>query len=423
MNREEVLRFIQETSWKGSRLGLARMQELMRRLGDPQKMLSFVHVTGTNGKGSCSVMLSTILTAAGYRTGLYTSPHLCTYNERIKINGTDISDEAMGRASEAVRDALQGMKDLPTEFERITAMALWYFAEQQCDIVVLEVGLGGRLDATNIIEAPELAVITNLGLDHTELLGDTIEAIAFEKAGIIKPGCEVLLYQQSEEAEAVVQKKCSTLGCPLTVTDALQEQLLSCNLSGQYLNYRARENVFLRLIGTYQYKNAALVLDAVDVLKHRGWHIPEDAVYQGMASAVWPARFEVLQKKPLIILDGAHNPNGFTELATCLAQYLPGRKMTFVMGVMADKGYEEMLSLIQPFAARLIAVRPEYYRALSSEALAEAAREHLEIPVQDGGTVSNGIALAQSMAKEDDVICICGSLYQAGEARACFNLI
>lgn len=424
MNNEAMLQFIQAAAWKGSCLGLERMQELMHRLGDPQNGLKFVHVAGTNGKGSASVMLAGILSAAGYKTGLYTSPHLRIYNERMVINGRMISDEEMCAAAEAVKAAVDTMTDdCPTEFERVTAMAFWHFAAQKCDIVVLEVGLGGLLDATNIIPAPELALITNLGLEHTAVLGDTIEEIAAHKAGIIKPGCDAVLYNQSAAAVDVVRQICAEKGCPLTITDETRLKALSGDLFGQHLCYRHRADVFLRLIGTYQLKNAALVLDAVDRLTARGWNIPESAVEKGLAEVSWPARFEILRREPLVLLDGAHNPNGVEALAGCLSAYLPDKKAIFMMGVMADKDFTDMLVMLAPFMKEFIAVQPDYYRALSSAAFAETARAHLSVPVTDGGTVPEGVALALDRAGKDDVIVICGSLYQAGEVRQCFGLL
>ena len=397
----EALQFIQAASWRGSCLGLERMNELMHRLGDPQKSLKFIHVAGTNGKGSVCAMLASILSAAGYRTGLYTSPHLRIYNERIRIGGENISDENFNAAADTVRCAVEGMEDIPTEFERITAMAFWYFAQQRCDIVVCEVGLGGRLDATNVIDTPELAVITCIDLEHTEILGDTIEKIAIEKAGIIKRGTSVVLYQQSKEAECVIQAKCQTLECSLTMTDASQEKLFESSLDGQILRK-------LRLLGSYQRKNAALVLEAVDALRQRGWLISEAAVQDGFALVTWPGRFEILRQKPLVIVDGAHNPNSVRELAACIREYLPERKLVFIMGVMADKNYGEMLEIISPYAERFIAVEPDNGRALPADELARTIESTIGLPACSGGSVYDGMARALDESG-DDVICAFGS--------------
>ena len=420
MNLTQALEFIQTTCWLGTHPGLERITELLGRLGDPQKKLRFIHITGTNGKGSVAAMLTATLNAAGYNTGRFTSPHLRDYNERINVRGTDISDEELCALAGQIKPAVEAMEQKPSEFEIWTAMAMCHFQACNCDIVVLEVGLGGRLDSTNVIPAPEVAVITNLGLEHTEYLGNTLEKIAFEKSGIIKPGASVVLYGQSEEAQAVVRAKCQECGCELCITDASQQALLYSDLTGQVLNYRQRKNLRLRLLGTYQYHNAAVALDVIDTLNRRGFAISEEAVEQGFANVVWPGRFEVLQYDPLVIVDGAHNPNGVEELAKCLNAYLPGRKVTFVMGVMADKDYTTMLHAILPMAKRFVAITPDSERALPSVQLRQEIEERLHIPALDGGNVKQGIALALEQVQPDEAIVIFGSLYQVGEVRDCF---
>ena len=421
MNLNEALEFIQSICWLGTHPGLSRITELLNRLGDPHKDLKFVHITGTNGKGSVAAMVTATLNAAGLNVGRFTSPHLRYYNERINVAGQDVSDEDICRLAELIKPAAEAMEEKPSEFEVWTAMAMCYFKQRNCDIVVLEVGLGGRLDSTNFIPAPEVAVITNLGLEHTEYLGDTIEKIAFEKAGIIKPGCDVVLYGQGEEATGVVRAKCEECGCKLHITDESAQKLHESGLTGQTLSYRHRENLRLRLIGTYQYRNAAVALDAIDVLKARGFNIPEEAVYEGFAKVVWPGRFEVLREEPLVIVDGAHNPNGVEELAKCLNTYLPGKKVTFMMGVMADKDYVSMLDEILPMAKNFVAVRPESERALASADLKHEIETRLHIPAIDGGSVKDGVKAALAQADKDDVIVIFGSLYQVGEVHEAFE--
>lgn len=422
MNLTEALAFIHATSWQGSRLGLKRIETLMGLLGNPQKQTKFIHVAGTNGKGSVCAMVSAILTRAGYTTGLYTSPHLFRINERMKVNGADITDEELTLLAAQVKPVVAQMEDQPTEFERITAMALLYFQQKHCDVVVLEVGLGGRLDSTNVIDAPEVAVITDIGLEHTEVLGDTLEKIAAEKAGIIKPGADVVLAGQTAEVEGVVRRVCEQQGCPLRITDGALEELVSCDLDGQILNYRNRNNLRLRLIGDYQYKNAAVALDVIDTLTgRRGFRIPESAVAAGLASVAWPGRFEVLRHDPLVLVDGAHNPGGVSELAKCLRTYLPGRKMTMLMGVMADKGYGDMIRMAAPFATDFVAVAPESERALGSAALRTEIETLTGLPAQDGGGVKQGLALAMAGKGADDIICAFGSLYQVGEIRSYFG--
>jgi len=421
MNLTEAMSFIHCTDWKGSRLGLERMKELMRRLGDPQDRLRFIHVAGTNGKGSVCAMLSSILTQAGYRTGLYTSPHLCRLNERFKIDNTDISDTELIAAAEQVKLAADQMAEQPTEFEIITAMAFLWFCRRHCNVVVLEVGLGGRLDATNIIKAPDAAVICSIGLEHTEILGDTLAKIAGEKSGIIKTECPVILYGQSAEAENVVRRRCRENHAELFVTDAAQERQAGLSLDGQALDYRQRTNLALGLLGTYQYENAAVVLDTVDVLNRRGYSISETAIREGLARAEWPGRFEVLQKSPLVLADGAHNPSGAEELAKCLRQYLPGKKLVFVMGVMADKDCRAMLSAIVPLAERFYTVTPQNDRAMPSEQLKSIIETEFKKPAFDAKTVRDGIRAALQDGGKNEIVCAFGSLYQIGEIREFFH--
>ncbi len=416
MNMTEALEFIETASWKGVMLGLERMELLMDLLGNPQKDLKYIHVAGTNGKGSTSAMLSSILTTAGYKTGLYTSPHLISYTERFKINGEDMPDEDFCEAAEAVKKVTDTLRDqfIPSVFERITAMAFYWFAKEKCDIVILEVGMGGRLDATNIIEKPELSIICNLDLEHTVELGDTIEKIAFEKAGIIKPGSPVVLYSQTPEAEGVIKEICAERGCALTITAPDQSEILSRGKDGQAFDYRDRKNIFLNLIGSYQFNNALTVADAVDVLKEN-WNLPEEAVYEGFANVKWPGRFQLIYKEPLFLVDGAHNPNGARELARCLAEYFPGEKFTFLFGVMADKDYEDMILAIAPYAKGFIAVTPKSERSLASSALKEELETLTGLYAIDAHSVEEGMERALQLHTEGENICVFGSLYQVGD--------
>ncbi|MBR5756370.1 MAG: bifunctional folylpolyglutamate synthase/dihydrofolate synthase [Firmicutes bacterium] len=390
-------------------------RELYARLNNPQAGQKFIHVAGTNGKGSVSAMLAEILNCAGYRTGLFTSPHLAKYNERFKINGTDISDEDFERLKAVVDEAAKGLETV--EFDRITAMGFLYFKEQKCDITVLEVGLGGRLDATNVIEDPVVCAIASIGLEHTEILGDTIEQIAFEKAGIIKPKRPVVVQNQSEESLGVFRKKAEETGSRLVITDPSKAQLHSISLDSQVISYKKRKGLSLSLLGSYQFKNALLVLDTVDELIAQGYSISEDAVRKGLANTVWSGRFEVLRKSPLVILDGAHNPNGAEELAQCIKAYLPKKKIHFVMGVLADKNYEAMLSCIAPFAKRFTVVTPESCRALSADRLKEIIESEYNIPAEAAPTIRDGVLSAVLHQSFREPVIIFGSLYQVAEVR------
>ena len=420
MNMEEVLAFLQSVSWLGSRPGLERITELLARLGNPEKELKYVHVAGTNGKGSTCAMLSSILAEAGYKTGLYISPHLVRYNERMTINGAEITDEALCAVAQQVKTCVDAMDDKPTEFELVTAMALLYFKEQRCDIVVLETGLGGRLDATNVIPAPEAAVITNLGLEHTEILGDTIEKIAAEKGGIIKSGCTAVSYASAPEALAVLYEICREKNVPLTRTEFSRVRPISQSLEGQQFCWRDMKGLFLPLLGAHQLRNAAVALEAVTDLRYRGWAVTDEHIRRGLANTRWPARFEVLAHEPLTILDGGHNPQCVRALADALAAHLDGQKVTFLMGVLADKDYETMISMVTPFARRFVCVTPDSGRAMPAEQLAELLTQR-GFEATACGDIPEGIQTALSY--DDCPIVAFGSLYMAGAIRDSFGPI
>lgn len=420
MTYEEALEFIRATSWLGCRPGLERITELMHRLGDPQDQLRYIHITGTNGKGSTAAMLASVLTEAGYQVGLFTSPHLVRYNERIKINGADISNEDFCRVAEQAKACADDMLDQPTEFELITAMALLYFYQQQCSIVVLEVGLGGRLDATNIIPAPEAAVITNLGLEHTEILGDTIEKIAAEKGGIIKSGCVAVCYDSSPKALGVLKNLCEEKSVPLIRSDFSNLQLLSRSVDGQRFNWKDLNDLYIPLLGDHQLQNAALVLDTVDVLRDRGWIMLDSCIREGLKKTCWPARFEVLGREPLFILDGGHNPQCVKALVHSIAPCLPCQNVTFLMGVLADKDYDSMIAMVAPLAKRFICVTPDSPRAMSAADLAELLKRN----GKDATPCENiQSAIQACLAYDDGPVVAFGSLYMAGEIRQSFGPI
>ena len=294
MNYEEALNYIHAVQWAGHKPGLTRTRTLLSALGDPHKQLRFIHVAGTNGKGSTAAMLASCLQAAGYRVGLYTSPFINRFNERIQVNGQQIPDEALVRLVERVKPAADAMTDIPTEFEIITALGMLWFAETKCDIVVLEVGLGGTLDSTNVIDPPECAVITALGMDHVKELGPTIADIAAAKAGIIKPGSPVVSYGGVPEADAVIARVAKEQNAPLTVVDLSRLKVEGGDLDAVTFDFDGLDGVRLPLIGSYQPKNAALAITALRVLRGRGWNIPDSAIRTGLEQVSWPGRFELL---------------------------------------------------------------------------------------------------------------------------------
>ncbi len=418
MGIEEALQFTHSTSWMGSRLGLDRMQDLMLRLGNPQDELRFIHVAGTNGKGSACAMLSSILTAAGYWTGLYTSPHLVRVNERMKINGEEISDENLINTVEHVKAVVDQMEEKPTEFEIITAMAFLYFRKQQCEIVVLEVGLGGRLDATNVITVPELAIIMNNGLEHTEVLGDTLQKIAGEKAGIIKRGGTVVVYPQLPSVESVFEEVCAQRDAAFVRADTEEALVREESLDGSVFDWKHWTSLRINLLGRHQVWNAVVALTAVEQLQRKGWQIGEAAIRNGLANTKWPARMEILGKAPLFLLDGAHNPQCVEMLEQSIQVLFHDQKVVFLVGMLRDKDYLQMLKTISKRANGVVCLTPDSDRALPAETLANALKA-LEIKATAFDDVELGIIAALSAAEGRPIIAF-GSLYLAGAIRTNF---
>lgn len=420
MDYKEALQYIDGVSWLGSRPGLRRVTALLNQLGNPQEKLKFVHIAGTNGKGSCAAMTASVLKAAGYRTGLFTSPYLFRFNERMQINGEPIGDETLAGLVTEIRPLADAMEDHPTEFELMTAVALLWYLREHCDIVVLEVGLGGRLDATNAIPAPECAAIMNIGLDHTAILGDTAEKIAAEKAGIIKPGCAVALYQQTAGVEAVVREKCEAVGASLHTADFSQIAQEFDSLEGQVFTYKGQPYA-IPLLGAHQQKNAAVVLEIVEILRARGWILEQDAVEHGLYAVSWPARFELVREEPPFVVDGGHNPQCAETVADNLRRYFPGQKHVLLVGVLADKDYAGLFDILNGAADEYVCVTPASARALPAEALAVFLRRYGK-PVTVCEDIPAGVEAAAAAAGEDGVACAVGSLYMAGAVRACFGM-
>jgi len=414
MTLDEVLAYIHKVDWRGSVPGLSRIDTLLGLLGHPERHVKYVHVTGTNGKGSTCAMLASVLRAAGYKTGLYTSPYIFRFNERMQINGAPIPDDTLCALVEELRPLAGRMADPPTEFELVTAIGLTWFAREACDIVVCEVGMGGEFDATNVIPAPEAAVLTNIGLDHTSVLGNTVEAIAATKAGIIKPGCHAVLYPCAPSVQEVVAVRCRAAGAPLTVADFDALSSVCDTLEGQIFNYGPYKGLRLPLLGGHQLRNAAVALTTIDVLRQRGWHIDESAVRQGLAQTAWPGRFQVVRRQPTIILDGGHNPQCMVSLATTIREYLPGQPVTVLTGVLADKDYGKMYDQLAPLAARFITVTPHNPRALDAGELAAFLRRYGK-PVTACDTIREGVSRMLADTPPDGTAVCCGSLYLLGD--------
>ena len=435
----DPIAYINTPRWQASRLGLERIHELLERLGRPQDRLKFVHVAGTNGKGSICAYLASILGAAGHRTGMFTSPYIERFEERIRVDGVMISPDELRDVTLAVREHAEAMAeetgDHPTQFELMTAVALEHFARCGCDIVVLEVGLGGRLDSTNVIDAPEACVIARIGLDHTALLGNTLAAIAGEKAGIVKEGSAVVSWPQEPEAMAVIEHAAAEHGCELRVPDFAQLEEGAIRWedgASPFRSFSYKEWADLRtgILGSYQPQNATVALEVVDVLRGRGWRIPDEAVRAGVAQTRWPGRFEIVEggSSPdgfAIVVDGGHNPQGARALADSLAEVFPGRKPVFVIGVLEDKDYPRMLEDVLPLGSAFVCVTPDNPRALPAHKLARAIRWTGQDLLGCSACVNpvvardfeDAIRRARELADSDGLICAFGSLYSVAALK------
>ena len=415
MTYDEAIGYIHSISWRGSRPGLERITELCSMIGNPQDSLSFVHVAGTNGKGSFCCMLESVLREAGYRTGLFTSPYVKNFTERMRVCGQDIEPQQLADCTEYVKQYADRMADPPTEFELITAIAFEYFKRENCDIVVCEVGMGGRLDSTNVIKAPALAVITEISLDHMAYLGSTVEAIAGEKAGIIKKGSRVLFTGTNESAFDVVESAAERIGAPFGTPDYDSLHVLSSSENGSEFDYRDGKGYKITLAGLYQPRNAAAVIEAAAELRKCGYDIPEIAVRDGIANAVWHARFELLSRDPIIIFDGGHNPQGVRAAFDSIDAYFPGKRVIAVSGVMADKDYEVVIETAKPYVSRVYTVKPDNPRALSAGNYADAFARH-GVAAAACETVTEAVMSAVAEAKSAGVpVLVFGSLYLYAE--------
>lgn len=421
MDYRQAVEFVESSSIVRERYGLEKLQQALHLLGDPHHHTEFVHIAGTNGKGSTAAMTASVLQTAGYRTGLYTSPHLMRYNERMQIDGVPISDEDFVEAASQVQRVCEQLGGVPIVFEVLTLMALWYFAQQRCDIVVLEVGIGGLLDSTNVIPSPKVAIITQLGMDHTETLGNTLEEIAAQKGGIVKEGTPTVMALQEPSAVAVVQQICNQHHAPLSLADPERLRVLDASVAGQRLEDREYGKLMLPLAGAHQRKNAANVLEAVAMLRTQGCRISDDDVREGIAKTVWPARFERLSTAPDFILDGGHNPQCLHAATAALREYYSGQKVVFLVGMMADKDTDHMLAEMASIAKSFVCIRPDSPRAMQPQLLAQQLTERFHLPACACGSVREGIAEATRQAGKEGVVCALGSLYLAGEVRAAFG--
>lgn len=423
MTYEETIAYIHSVNWRGSRPGLSRITELLRKLGNPQNALRCVHIAGTNGKGSTSAMLDSILREAGYRVGTFTSPYIETFNERIMYDGKPIENDDLCHLVSEIAPVAEAMDDPPTEFELITALGFVYFKEKGCDVVVLEVGMGGRLDSTNVIENPYLSIITGIAIDHEGFLGNTVEKIAAEKAGIIKEGVPILYGGEISSVREVIQATAKAKDAPFYQTDRSSLSVNRADFSGTLLDYDGMKALRLPLLGLYQPKNLATVVTAARLLNTRGLVIADHAIREGIAKTKWKARFEVLREKPLFLFDGSHNMQGIDAACEAFAHYFGKEKLFLITGVMADKAYDAMADKLVRFAGKVFTVTPDNPRALSAEALASLYRAK-GVDAESFASVADAVKAALTEAlRQGCAVAALGSLYMYGEVKEALEKI
>lgn len=417
MNYQETMEYMDSLKAYGIVPGLDNIKELCRLLSNPQDSLAFVHIAGTNGKGSTLAFISTILKSAGYKVGRYISPVIFGFCEKIQINGKPISQKSMASYMTRVREACELMTSSgfhqPTPFEVETAAAFLYFKENHCDIVVLECGMGGREDATNLITNTKVAVLTSISMDHMQYLGKTLEQIAWQKAGIIKDSCYVITIEQEQTALAVIKKEAEEKHCPITITGKaskikyglLKQRFTYCSDSGRIL-----ENLEISLPGRYQMENVILALECIDKLELCGYPVSEKQLRKGLLETKWPGRFQVISQKPYFIVDGAHNEDAAKKLADSIQFYFTNKRIIYIMGVLRDKDYEKIIVDTCAYADQIITVTPpQNPRALSALELAQSIQPYHQ-NVTASGSLEEAVEMAYLLARKDDVIISFGSL-------------
>ena len=420
MTYENALEKIHSLLSFGSRPGLDRILSLLDRMGNPQDKLKYIHVAGTNGKGSTCAMLSSVLVASGYKTGLFISPYITDFRERIQIDNEMISKETLANAVEEtfpLIEKLQSEGIIITEFEYVNALEFYIHAKEKCDVVVLETGMGGLLDCTNVIKPPLCSVITTIGLDHTAILGDTIEKIAAQKCGIIKSGSVAVTSEQAENAMIVIEQTAEKLNVPLVKSESVNIEVNSETLEGSEFEYNGRK-IHINLAGNHQLENAKTALAAIESVRQRGLlNITDDDISVGFSKAVNPARFELLSKNPVVILDGAHNPNGIEALKNAVRNFLDGKKITCVMGMLADKDIDSSIKLLDGVFETVYTVPVDNPRAISSEELAEKCKGYFKNITSFDSAEKAFDGAFEDAEKNGGAVVICGSLYLAGEIR------
>jgi len=426
MNYAAAIEFLQNLTKFGFNFGLGRIEELMRRLGNPHRQINIIHIGGTNGKGSTTAMAAAVLRAAGYRTGAFTSPHLHSYTERYRINGEEIPREKAADLITRLRPHLEQMVaegfEHPTEFEMSTAMAFLYFFEEKVDFLVLEVGLGGAIDSTNVA-TPLVSVITNVAMDHMDYLGNTIEEIASVKAGIIKEGVPAVTAAAGAALDVIRQRAQEKNSGITEIGRDTTFEIIESSVRGERFKLVTPRNTYndlhVGLIGVHQALNAATAVTALELLADRGFRITKEAVAAGLAAARWPARLEVVQEKPAVLLDGAHNYDGALSLHGALTQIFKYRRLILVLGMLGDKEREKVVAKLAPLAGAVVVTKPNSPRAGEWQQVAEEAKKYVnEVYLEED--IHTAVRQAVALAGEADLVCVTGSLYMVAEARELF---
>lgn len=424
MNYDEALQFIHSTYKFGSKLGLERIKRLMELLDNPQDCFKIIHVAGTNGKGSTCNLIHDVLMDSGYKTGLFISPYLEEFTERIQINKQKIDKDSLARITELVKDKINTMVsegyDHPTEFELVSAIGFKYFQEQNIDFLVLEVGMGGRFDATNVIKKPLLSVITSISYDHTEQLGNTLEKIAFEKAGIIKENSSVLIYPQAPNITNVIKDVAKEKNAKVYEADKNNIVKTKSDITGQWFKYLKRDvfelpELKINLLGEHQLLNALTALSALEIIKDKGYNISPKSVENGFSNCKHPGRFEIININPYVILDGGHNIDGIRSFTNTLKEYFKD-KVTFYFGILKDKSPEEALQLILPLAKEIYTLTPLSPRALNAAELAGLIKKYSDIKVIPLENYEDILPVIKKAGK-NEIIAFSGSLYMIGNVR------
>lgn len=429
MNYKESLKYIEETHKFGIRLGLDNMSKLLELLGNPQDKLKIIHVAGTNGKGSTCSFITSILKEAGYKVGLYTSPFLETFTERIRINGENIPEEDVARIVTLIKEKIEQMVkegySYPTEFEIVTTMAFYYYYEQNVDYVALEVGLGGRYDATNIIKKSLVSVIGSISLDHVNILGDSIAKIAYEKGGIIKEDGVAIVYDQSEEAKNVIKQICCDKDAKYIEVKFDDINIKKSDIYSQVYDARILdqdyENLEIKLIGEHQINNSILALSTIKYLENnKGLKIDEKSIREGLINTKWPGRIEKIKENPIFIIDGAHNEDGAISLAKAIDKNFKGKNLTLLIGMLEDKDIDSVLDILIPRFNKVITTTPDSPRAIESDKLKEKVAKYID-NVVDKNDIEEALNYTLENSKEDDIVISAGSLYMIGHVRSLMN--